>query len=143
MRALADDRRDMESAREAAARLVNAATCADDIVKRTTALYEVFMNLMLNAIEAMKDTGGELTITSQMREESELLIAVSDTGGGLPADNPEQIFESFVITKPEGTGMGLAIARSIVESHGGRLWATANSGPGATFLFTLPGDAGH
>jgi len=67
----------------------------------------------------------------------------ADTGVGLPADNPEQIFESFVTTKPEGTGMGLAISRSIVESHGGRLWAIANSGPGATFLFTLPGDAGH
>ena len=83
------------------------------------------------------------TITSQMREESELLIEVSDTGVGLPADNPEQIFESFVTTKPHGTGMGLAITRSIVESHGGRLWATANAGPGATFLFTLPTEAGE
>src|SRR5882672_10849741 len=106
-------------------------------------LQQVFMNLMLNAIEAMKGTGGELTITAQMSEESELLIGVGDTGVGLPADNPEQIFESFVTTKPEGTGMGLAISRSIVESHGGRLWAIANSGPGATFLFTLLTDAGE
>jgi len=106
-------------------------------------LQQVLMNLMLNAIEAMKGTGGELTITSQMRKESELLIGVSDTGVGLPADNPEQIFDSFVTTKPDGTGMGLAITRSIVESHGGRLWAIANSGPGATFLCTLPGDAGE
>ena len=78
-----------------------------------------------------------------MREESELLIQVSDTGVGLPADNPEQIFKSFVTTKPHGTGMGLAITRSIVESHGGRLWATANTGPGATFLFTLLTEAGE
>src|SRR6266581_4694533 len=100
-------------------------------------LQQVFMNLMLNAIDAMKDAGGELTITSQMSDESELLITVSDTGVGLPVDNPERIFESFVTTKPHGTGMGLAITRSIVEAHGGRLWANANMGPGATFLFTL------
>jgi len=67
---------------------------------------------------------------------------VRDTGVGLPAENPNQIFESFVTTKPHGTGMGLAITRSIVETHGGRLWATANTGPGATFLFTLLTDAG-
>jgi signal transduction histidine kinase len=67
---------------------------------------------------------------------------VRDTGVGLPTVNPHQIFESFVTTKPHGIGMGLAITRSIVESHGGRLWAIANAGPGATFLFTLPRDAG-
>jgi signal transduction histidine kinase len=106
-------------------------------------LQQVFMNLMLNAIDAMKDAGGELTIASQMSDETKLLITVSDTGVGLPADNPEQIFESFVTTKPHGTGMGLTITRSIVESHGGRLWATANTGPGATFLFTLLADAGE
>jgi signal transduction histidine kinase len=70
----------------------------------------------------------------------EVLIGVSDAGVGLPADDPDQIFESFVTTKPDGTGMGLTITRSIVESHGGRLWARANNGPGATFLFTVPGD---
>jgi len=68
---------------------------------------------------------------------------VHDTGVGLPTDSPDQIFESFVTTKPHGTGMGLAITRSIVESHGGRLWAERNAGPGATFLFTLPSDAGE
>ena len=106
-------------------------------------LQQVLMNLMLNAIEAMKNTGGELTVISQMSEDSELLIAVGDTGVGLPAENPDQIFESFVTTKPHGTGMGLAITRSIVELHGGRLWAIANSGPGATFLFTLLRNAGE
>jgi signal transduction histidine kinase len=102
----------------------------------------VFMNLMLNAIDAMKDTGRALTITSHMNQGSELRIAVSDTGIGLPADNPDQIFESFVTTKPQGTGMGLPTSKSIVESHGGRLWAAANTGPGATFLLTLPSEAG-
>ena len=99
------------------------------------------MNLMLNGVDAMKDTGGDLTITSQINEESNLLIAVSDTGVGLSTENPDQIFEPFVTTKPHGTGMGLAITRSIVEAHG-RLWANANMGPGATFVFTLLTDAG-
>jgi signal transduction histidine kinase len=108
-----------------------------DVVADRVQLQQVFMNLMLNAIDAMKDTGGDLTVISQLSEDRELLIAVRDAGVGLPAENPDQIFESFVTTKPHGTGMGLAITRSIVESHGGRLWATANTGPGATFLFTL------
>jgi signal transduction histidine kinase len=78
-----------------------------------------------------------------LSDDRELLISVRDTGVGLPAENSDRIFESFVTTKPHGTGMGLAITRSIVESHGGSLWAIANSGPGATFLFTMPGDAGE
>jgi PAS domain S-box-containing protein len=196
LRALADDHVDLQAAREAAARMVKDAMSADEIIRRTTALYkkdtthrervdvnaviremvllfqqeagaaavairtglardipdimadrvqlqQVFMNLMLNAIDAMKETGGELMVTSQLSEDSELLIAVRDTGAGLPTENPDQIFESFVTTKPHGTGMGLAITRSIVESHGGRLWAIANAGPGATFLFALPRDAGE
>jgi len=195
-RSLADDRLNLAAARDAADRMFKDAVRADEIIKRTTALYrkdtthrervdvnaligemarllqqeasaasisirttlaealpnvmadrvqlqQVFMNLMLNAIDAMKDTRGELTVSSQMDGDSDLLIAVRDTGVGLPAENPNQIFESFVTTKPHGTGMGLAITRSIVESHGGRLWATANTGPGATFLFTLLGDAGE
>jgi signal transduction histidine kinase len=114
-----------------------------DVMADRVQLQQVFVNLMLNAIEAMKDTGGELTISSHMSEDGELLITVGDTGVGLPAENPNQIFESFVTTKPHGTGMGLAITRSIVESHGGRLWAIANTGPGATFLFTLLRDTGE
>ena len=102
-------------------------------------LQQVLMNLMLNAIEAMKNaTTGELTITSKTTEDGQLLISVSDSGGGLPVDDPERIFETFFTTKAQGTGMGLPISRRIVESHGGRLWATANSGQGATFQFTLP-----
>jgi PAS domain S-box-containing protein len=101
-------------------------------------LQQVFMNLMLNAIEAMKDTGGELTIRSGPYTEGQLLISISDSGVGLPVEDTERLFDAFHTTKPQGTGMGLAITRSIVESHGGRIWATANQGGGATFHFTLP-----
>jgi PAS domain S-box-containing protein len=101
-------------------------------------LQQVFMNLILNAIEAMKKTGGVLTVKTQLNENAQLLISVSDTGVGLPKEKPEQIFDAFFTTKPQGSGMGLSISRSIVESHGGRLWATANNGRGATFHFTLP-----
>jgi PAS domain S-box-containing protein len=100
-------------------------------------LQQVFMNLMLNAIEAMKDSGGELTVKSELQD-GQLLFSVSDTGLGLPMEKMDQIFSAFFTTKPQGSGMGLAISRSIVESHGGRLWATANDGRGATFHFTLP-----
>ena len=93
---------------------------------------------MLNAIEAMKDTGGELTIKSGVNPEGQLMFSISDTGIGLPAENTERLFDALHTTKAQGTGMGLAITRSIVESHGGRVWATANHGPGATFHFTLP-----
>jgi PAS domain S-box-containing protein len=101
-------------------------------------LEQVLMNLILNAIEAMRDAHGDLTITSQPTDDGHLLISVSDTGLGIPADKVDQIFDTFFTTKPQGTGMGLAISRSIVESHGGRLWAASNSGRGATFRFTLP-----
>jgi len=101
-------------------------------------LQQVFMNLMLNAIEAMKDAGGEMTISSSLNPEGHLLISISDTGEGLPVENTERIFDAFHTTKPQGTGMGLAITRSIVESYGGRIWAIANHGAGATFHFTLP-----
>ncbi len=102
-------------------------------------LQQVLMNIALNGIEAIGvDTAGELSIKSQLVEDSQLLISVTDTGIGLPVGEVDQIFKAFFTTKPQGTGLGLAITRSIVESHGGRLWATANSGPGTTFWFTLP-----
>lgn len=102
-------------------------------------LQQVFMNLMLNGIDPMKDLNpaGELTIKSQQTKDGELLISVSDTGVGVAPDQVEQ-FNAFFTTKPHGTGMGLAISRSIIESHGGRLWASGNSERGATFQFTLP-----
>jgi PAS domain S-box-containing protein len=100
-------------------------------------LQQVFMNLMLNGIEAMEDSGGELTVKSKLQD-GRLQFSVSDTGVGLPKEKTDQIFSAFYTTKPQGSGMGLAISRSIVESHGGRLWATATNGRGATFHFTLP-----
>jgi len=103
-------------------------------------LQQVLMNLMLNAIEAMRESGGELGIRTRL-EDGEVLVSVSDTGEGIPADKTEQIFNAFFTTKAGGTGMGLAISRTIIESHGGRLWAGSNAGRGATFHFTLPTQA--
>jgi signal transduction histidine kinase len=102
-------------------------------------LQQVFMNLMLNGIDAMKGTtgGGELAIKSEA-DDGQLLISVSDTGVGLPPEQADQIFKAFFTTKDNGTGMGLPISRSIIESHGGRLALIGNSGRGATFQFTLP-----
>jgi signal transduction histidine kinase len=104
-------------------------------------LQQVFMNLMLNGIDAMKETSGgsELGIKSRT-DEGQLLISVSDTGVGLPPEQGEQIFRAFFTTKDNGTGMGLPISRSIIESHGGRLWGTSNSERGASFHFTLPNE---
>jgi signal transduction histidine kinase len=101
-------------------------------------LQQVLMNLMLNGIEAMKETGGVLTVKTEGGEGGQVLISVSDTGVGLPAGRADEIFNAFFTTKPQGSGMGLAISRSIVESHGGRLWATSHDGRGATFHFILP-----
>jgi signal transduction histidine kinase len=101
-------------------------------------LQQVLMNLMLNAIEAMKEIGGVLTVKTGQDEGGQVLISLSDTGVGLPAGRGDEIFDAFFTTKLQGSGMGLAISRSIVESHGGRLWATSNDGRGATFHFTLP-----
>ena len=102
-------------------------------------MQQVLMNLMTNSIDAMKDLDGtrELIISSQA-EDGQLMISVSDTGVGLPPKRADQIFDAFFTTKPQGTGMGLRISRSIVESHGGRLWAAENSPRGASFHLTLP-----
>jgi signal transduction histidine kinase len=182
---------DVAEACEAASRMVNDATRADDILDRVRSLYsrdtpqrelvdvneivremivllkdkadrnsvsvrteldaglaaitadrvqlqQVLMNLMFNAIEAMKDTNGDLTITSKRTVEGQLLISVRDEGIGIAPERADRIFEAFYTTKPQGTGMGLSISRRIIESHGGRLWASANSGRGTTFQFTLP-----
>ena len=103
-------------------------------------LQQVLMNLMINGIEAMKNVDGtrELAIESQRTEKDEVLVCVSDTGIGLPPEQADRIFDAFFTTKPHGTGMGLRICRSIVESHGGRLWAASNDTRGATFRLTLP-----
>jgi signal transduction histidine kinase/CheY-like chemotaxis protein len=124
---------------------VSIRTDLDPELPTTTAdrvqLQQVLMNLMLNGIEAMQDTGGELTVASKRTEDGQLLISVSDTGIGLSIDTAERIFAAFFTTKPRGTGMGLSISRRIIASHGGRLWANPNAGRGATFQFTLPVEA--
>ena len=102
-------------------------------------LQQVLMNLMINGIDAIRDVDGdrELAVCSQQDDSGKLHVSVSDTGVGLPPEL-DRIFDAFFTTKSQGTGMGLAISRSIIESHGGRLWATSNSGRGAVFHFTLP-----
>ena len=107
--------------------------CADFVQ-----LQQVLINLMTNGIEAMHNTGGRLTVTSKTAEDGHILIAVSDQGVGLPPGGTNQVFEAFFTTKQEGTGLGLSISRTIVELHGGRLWAGTNTGRGAIFQFTLP-----
>jgi PAS domain S-box-containing protein len=109
-----------------------------EILADRVQFQQVLMNLMLNAIEAMHDTGGVLTVKSQLSHGDWVEISVSDTGTGLPAGKDEEIFNAFFTTKTQGSGMGLSISRSIVESHGGRLWAINNEGRGATFVFALP-----
>jgi C4-dicarboxylate-specific signal transduction histidine kinase len=106
-------------------------------------LQQVFMNLIINSIDAMKAVDGtrDLTITSQRADRGLLLVSVSDTGVGLPAQQADQLFDAFFTTKPHGTGMGLAISRSILESHGGHLWAANHAPRGASFCLTLPLDA--
>ena len=116
---------------------------AEDIPQITgdrVQLQQVMMNLILNSVDAMKDVDGrrDLTIKSQRAENEQLMLSVSDTGVGLPPQQADQIFNAFFTTKAHGTGMGLRISRSIVESHGGRLWAAGNSPRGASFYISLP-----
>jgi C4-dicarboxylate-specific signal transduction histidine kinase len=127
---------------EAREHVVSIRTDLKDVLPVTVAdrvqLQQVLMNLMLNGIEAMKDTGGVLTVKSQLSEDAQIQISVHDTGPGLPVGKVDQIFDAFFTTKPQGSGMGLAISKSIVESQGGRIWANGDGEPGATFHFTLP-----
>ena len=104
-------------------------------------LQQVILNLMMNAIEAMSGAGEgprELLVRSRTDETQGVLISVQDSGPGLDPKSLDHLFDAFYTTKPQGLGMGLAISRSIVEAHGGRLWATTNAPHGAVFQFTLP-----
>ena len=107
-------------------------------------VQQVLMNLILNGLESMKEleSPGTLRIVTQRSEGGFIIVSVIDTGKGIKPEDAEHIFQAFFTTKSEGTGMGLAISRSIIESQGGRLWFTPNTGPGVTFHFTLPIDAG-
>jgi C4-dicarboxylate-specific signal transduction histidine kinase len=104
-------------------------------------LQQVVLNLILNAVEAMSADDGaprELSISTEPRELDEVLVAVRDSGPGIEPERLERVFDSFYTTKPSGMGLGLSICRSIVDAHGGRLWAGANEPRGAVFQFTLP-----
>lgn len=103
-------------------------------------IQQVLVNLLVNGIEAMKSAPGprDLVLQSQRGSDGEVVVSVGDSGAGLPERNSDQIFEAFFTTKPDGTGMGLSISRSIVMAHGGRLWAMPNRPRGAVFLFALP-----
>lgn len=107
-------------------------------------LQQVILNLIVNGLEAIaksRDGARELIVRSDRDEEDRVIVAVSDSGEGLDATNSEHLFDAFFTTKPDGMGMGLAISRTIIEAHGGRLWATSNSPRGAVFQFTLPANA--
>jgi PAS domain S-box-containing protein len=119
------------------------ATDIPQIMGDRVQLQQVLMNLMVNGIEAMNNMNGprELVVRSRRADGDQLMVSVSDTGVGLPPHQADQLFDAFFTTKPDGTGMGLRISRSIVESHGGRLWATDNSPRGASLHLTLPSKA--
>ena len=101
-------------------------------------LQQVLMNLMLNGIEAMKGATGDLTVRSQWADDGGIQISISDTGVGLPVGDADKVFKAFFTTKPQGLGMGLAISRSIIESHGGRLWASGTRDKGRPSISPFP-----
>jgi signal transduction histidine kinase len=104
-------------------------------------LQQVTLNLIMNAVEAMKgvsDASRELLVTTGKHGSDEIFVAVQDSGPGLNQESFDRLFDAFYTTKPGGLGMGLSICRSIVEAHGGRVWASRNAGVGATVQFTLP-----
>jgi PAS domain S-box-containing protein len=134
--------------------LVHAELARHDVVVRTdlrsrtvdvhgdrVQLQQVLVNLILNGVDAMGVSGGTprvLTLRASRSHDAGVMVSVADTGIGLPADAADRIFNAFFSTKASGLGMGLSISRSIIEAHGGQLWATPNDGPGATLQFTLP-----
>lgn len=127
-----------EAIRYAVSMRADLAASLPNVVVDRVQIQQVLMNLMLNGIEAMNEAGGVLTVKSELRKDGQIQISVNDTGPGLPRDKADQIFDAFLTTKPQGSGMGLAICKSIVESHGGRIWANGGGGRGAVFHFTLP-----
>jgi signal transduction histidine kinase len=104
-------------------------------------LQQVIINLVINGIQAMESVTGrarELCIRSRPYEADQVLVAVEDCGSGIDPEHLDRLFNAFFTTKRDGMGMGLSICRSIIEAHGGRVWASGHAGPGATFQFTLP-----
>jgi signal transduction histidine kinase len=116
-------------------------TAAPAVLGDRVQLQQVIINLIVNAVEAMDlVTGGpgDVVVRSRPEGAGQVLVAVEDTGVGINPDDADRLFSAFYSTKASGMGMGLSICRSIIENHGGTLWATNNAGPGATFQFTLP-----
>ncbi len=108
-------------------------------------LQQVILNLIMNAMEAIRavsDRARVLRIRTEEQSSGSIVVLVQDSGVGLDPKQLNRMFEPFYTTKVQGIGMGLTISRSIIEAHGGRLWAVANDGPGSTFCFTVPIDAG-
>ena len=109
-------------------------------------VQQVVLNLVLNAVEAMGSVEAgarELVISTEQTKTGGVLVAVRDSGPGIDPERLERVFEAFYTTKSSGVGMGLSICRSIIDAHGGRLWAEANEPRGAVFQFTLPGAEGE
>jgi len=134
---------------EAQHRQISVQTRIESNLPRVTAdrvqVQQVLMNLMINALDALEeviDHSRGLTISARTDSPDSVRIAVQDTGIGVDRQQAERLFQPFFSTKPNGLGMGLAISRSIIEAHGGRLWMTANDGPGVTFQFDLPVENG-
>ena len=128
--------------------LVRTALAAGDrsVMGDRVQLQQVLSNLIMNGIQAMRDTTErtrELTVSSTLAEPSSVVVAVEDTGTGLDPAVAQRIFESLFTTKSDGLGMGLAICRSIIEAHGGRLWVSPRAPHGADVRFTVPLWAGH
>jgi C4-dicarboxylate-specific signal transduction histidine kinase len=129
-----------EAVRKGVAIRMDLATNFPPVLGDRIQLQQVILNLVMNGIEAMDtvtDRPRDLLIRSSPQESDKVLVAVQDSGIGIDSQNLEKIFDTFYTTKSQGMGMGLAISRSIVENHGGKLWAVPNDGPGATFQFTL------
>ena len=117
----------------------------DSVVGDRVQLQQVVLNLIMNGIEAMADSMHQqrrLAISSTYDESGYVLVAVEDSGPGLDQAQTDRLFQAFVTTKPGGMGMGLSICRSIIDAHGGRLWASPNMPNGAVFQFTLPAAVG-
>ena len=129
-----------EAVRKGVALRMDLAADVPPVLGDRVQLQQVILNLVMNGVEAtasLADRPQELLVRSRQDEPGHVLVAVRDTGVGIDRQNLEKIFDPFYTTKAQGMGMGLAISRSIVEHHGGRLWAVPNDGPGATFQFTL------